>query len=368
MSYINFERDLLKHYVRRYGWLGATKQQKHAIRGRSKSIPLRYFTFCAEAAIDVFMLVHEGIIERSEQTGRLEGVYFCEQDDSKFGIIADLIGSPAQGFPGPFEKIVLFEDDEETEGRTLEDDLPYTSDSLNKKLRYKDAHCRLRKAFPFDVINLDVCGVMFPPRKEIMAPLLKSIIQILKWQTESRFSINNRECKQFTLFLTSHIDQDDTNPEVIKQLEKRVNDNISMNKDFQSAFFNRYGHDQACRLACEDFAEFFCIALPKYIIHTALYQFGWEITSGPTFLFNRDYRREKKQYQIMHTVSVCERIPNFQQRLDVPNMDQYTRLIIQLAEVEFKRVDDVIKDPVINQELQENLDQIIKLRNQREKS
>ena len=162
--------------------------------------------------------------------------------------------------------------------------------------------------------------------------------------------------------------QDDTNPEVIKQLEKRVNDNISMNKDFQSTFFNRYGHDQAGRLACEDFAEFFCIALPKYIIHTALYQFGWEITSGPTFLFNRDYRREKKQYQIMHTVSVCERIPNFQQRLDVPNMDQYTRLIIQLAEVEFKRVDDVIKDPVINQELQENLDQIIKLRNQREKS
>ena len=36
---------------------------------------------------------------------------------------------------------------------------------LIEKLRYKDAHCRLRKAFPFDIINLDVCGVMFPPRK-----------------------------------------------------------------------------------------------------------------------------------------------------------------------------------------------------------
>ena len=53
---INFETDSLKHYVRRYGWLTAAKQQKSAIGNRSKTIPLRYFTFCAAEAIDVFML------------------------------------------------------------------------------------------------------------------------------------------------------------------------------------------------------------------------------------------------------------------------------------------------------------------------
>ena len=66
----------------------------------------------------------------------------------------------------------------------------------------------------------------------------------------------------------------------------------------------------------------------------------------------------------MHTVSVCKRIPNFQQRLDVPNMDQYIRLVLQLVKVEVEWVDDVIKNPDINRELQENIDQIIELRDQ----
>ena len=66
MSHINFETDLPKHYVRRYGWLRAIQQQKQAIRRRSKRIPLRYFTFCAEDAIDVFMLEREEILKRSE--------------------------------------------------------------------------------------------------------------------------------------------------------------------------------------------------------------------------------------------------------------------------------------------------------------
>ena len=367
MSNINFEKDLLKHYVRKCCWLNAAKKQKQAIKNRSKNIPLRYFTFCAAEAIDVFMLEYEGILERSKKTGYLESVYFCEKDPGDFARIANLIGLSAQGFLGEFEKIVLFEDDEETEGKTR-DDGNYHPSTVRKKLINKDAHCRLRKAFPFDIINLDVCGVMFPPRKGIMTPLLKSIIQILEWQTESRFSANNRECKQFTLFLTSHVDQDDTDPEAIRQLEERVNDNISMNKDLQSAFSNRYGHDQADKLACEDFAEFFRVALPKFIIYTALFKFGWKITSGPTHLYNRDYRREtNKQYQIMHTASVYERIPDFQRRLDMPNMGQYMQSVLQLVNDEVKWVEEAIKNPETNQKLQANLDQIVELRDQRQK-
>ena len=350
--HINYETDPLKHYVRRSGWLTAARQQKQAIRNRSKNIPLRYFTFCAAEAIDVFMLEREQILKRSEETERLEGVYFCEANDESFGRIAELIGSPQQGFQGQFERIVLFEDDEETDGKTLTDEDFYPP-KIRGKLRYKDAHHRLREAFPFDIINLDVCGIMFPPREVTMAQLLKSIIQILEWQTKSKFPINNLECKRFTLFLTSHIDPDDTNQKAIKQLENRVNDNMRTSTDFRSAFTEKYGHNQVRKLVSEKFPEFFCVALPKFIIHETLFRLGWKVTCSPTYLYNRDYRRENKQYQIMHTVWVYERIPGFRENLDVPSMDQYIQLVTQLVNDEIKWVDGIIENPDIVKELKD---------------
>lgn len=116
MSHIDYSSDLPKHFVRTRGWLPACQQQVQAVANRTKRIPLRYFTFCAAEAIDVFMLERAGIIRRSEVSGRLEGVYFCERNAEDFGIIAGLIGSPDQGFQGEFEKIVLFQEDDETKG------------------------------------------------------------------------------------------------------------------------------------------------------------------------------------------------------------------------------------------------------------
>ena len=364
---INYETDPLKHYVRKHGWLRAAKQQKHVIGKRLKKIPLRYFTFCAVDAIDVFMLERAGILERSESTRRLEGVYFCEQDFEDFGIISELIGSDEQGFQGTFEDIVLFKDDEETEGKTLENEQEsgnFYTPEIREKLRYKDRHYRLRDAFPFDIINLDVCGVMFPPKEGVIAPLLESIIRILEWQTESRFSTNNRTCDQFTLFLTSHIDPGLTNRKAIQQLENRVSENLCISERFKSAFVERYGHDQANQLVNEDFPEFFRVALFKFIIHKALStELGWTVTSEPTYLYNRDDKWvENKQYQIMHTVSVYRRIPNFQKRLDDPSRAEYIQSVTKLVNGPVKWVDRIIKDSDILRELEEDLNKIIELR------
>ena len=367
MSHINFEEDLLKHYVRRYGWLSASRQQKQAIRNRSKKIPLRYFTFCASEAIDVFMLEHEGILKRSEKTGRLEGVYFCEGDSQSFGKIADLIGSPEKGFQGKFEEIVLFEDSEETTGKTLADENLYLPE-IREKLICKDAHFRLREAFPFDIINLDICGVMFPLRKGVITPLIESILKILEWQTVSRFSISDLPCKQFTLFLTSHIDRDRTDQTAIEQLKNRVCDNISTSTDFRDAFTERYGHAQADLLAQKNFAEFFCVALPKFMIHEALFKLGWTVTSGPTYLYNRDDKWvENKQYQIMHAVSVYKRIPDFEQSLDNPGTGEYIQAVTKLVNDGVQLVEEVIENPDITRELREDLKDIIETRDRHRK-
>jgi len=362
MAHIDFTKDILKHYVRRYGWLPACQQQKHAIGKRSKRIPLRYFTFCAAEAIDVFMLEREGILQRDEQTGRLEGVFFCEENEEAFGRIADLIGSPEQGFLGDFAKIVLFEDDEDTREQELYSDEPH-SESVRKKLRYKDVHRCLREAFPFDIINLDVCGVMFPLRTGVIAPLLKSLIRILEWQTQSAFPLNNRPCEQFVLFLTSHIDPDRTDESAIQQLVNRVSENVDTNAEFRSIFINRFGYSEVDRLATDNFPEFFCLALPKVMIHLALFRLGWDVTYGPVYVYSRDDAyHENRQYQIMHSVSVYRRIRDFGRRLDEPGAGQYARIVTQIANEGVVWVDDIVQQPEVRRELAQDLRRIVESR------
>ena len=284
-----------------------------------------------------------------------------------------MIGSPEQGFQGDFEKIVLFEDDEDTRGielypevkedETEEADRAYPED-VRRKLRYKDAHQRLRKAFPFDILNLDVLGVMFPPRRGVITPLLKSLIRILEWQAQSSFP-NGRPCQQFTLFLTSHIDPDNTDAEAIRQLARRFSENIDSNVDFRSAFVNLYGYQDTSEFVKDNFAEFFCLAFPKYIIHQALFHLGWEIVPGPVFLYNRDYKREiGRQYQIMHSVSIYKRITNFRETLDGLEISKYTYIVTQLVNNGVKWIDNIMGDSDIKRTLEEDLSNIVKFRDQ----
>jgi hypothetical protein len=224
----------------------------------------------------------------------------------------------------------------------------------------------MQEAFPFDIINLDVSDVMFPAGKEMIGPLLESIIKILEWQTNSKFPINGCECKQFTLFLTTEIRRDRTNETAIQQLENRLNENLCMSENFKSAFIKRYGHDQVDQLITEDFPDFFRIALFKFIIHNALSPtLGWTVTPCPTYLYNRDDKwKGNEQYQIMHTVSVYKRIPNFQNRLDDPSRSEYIQSAVKLVNDRIQLVEQVIADPNVICELTEDLKEIIELRNQ----
>lgn len=364
MTHIDYKTDIAKHYVRRNGWLPACKNQASVIRKRLKKVPLRYFTFCAADAIDVFMLARERIIERSPQTGRLEGVFFCERDEDDFGKIAELIGSPEQGFQGDFEKIVLFQDDADTLDKDLYSETQQAfTEELRKKLRYKDAHARLQRQFPFDIINLDVCGVMFPPRKGVITPLLNSIIQLLKWQTESVLPTGHSS-QQFTLFLTSHLDPDQTDRDAISQLSNRLSDNISSHPEFRSAFTNRYGNQAVDDLVTHKFAEFFCLSLPKFIIHHVLFDLGWETNYGPIFLYNRPDRYKQRDYQMMHSVSVFKRIKDFKLRIDQPSIGQYVQAVTKVVEKGTTWVEQHIEPSEVKSELESDLNNIVEYRDQ----
>src|ERR1043165_7063746 len=162
MSRINYDTDVLKHFVRADGWLAACQYRdrrvRKAIRDNRRLQPLTYFTFCASSAID-FMLERAKVLKRDKKSGRLENVYFCEADDLEFQKIVNLIGGAAEaGFMERFENFVLCEDDHITEDRHQLDPADKVPDeaSICQRFAYKALHKRFLKLFPFDVINLDL--------------------------------------------------------------------------------------------------------------------------------------------------------------------------------------------------------------------
>lgn len=236
---------------------------------------------------------------------------------------------------------------------------------VRNKLRYKDANLRLRVSFPFDVINLDVFGVMFPPRKGIITPLLRSLLQILQWQTSQTLQPGNRPCDQFTLLLTSHLDPDLTDQDAIAQLTNRLDENLRSNQQFRDVITARYGFSTARQLADAYFAEFFCIALPKYILQYALFQLGWSVQNGPIYLYNRpDRYNSQKSYQIMHSVSVFQRVPDFSQRLDSPGVEQYMHEATKIATGGVTWVDELVGNLDIQSALESDLEEILAFRSQ----
>ncbi len=363
MADIDFKTDRLKHYIRSNAWLPACVSQRESVLNRIKAVPLRHFTFCAAEALEVFMLEKEGILARDEDSGRLEGVYYCEEDPVSFKRIAGYIGSPEQGFLGDFVEIVLFKDDAQTEGRSLLDNPDEKLDEiLRHKLQTKDANDRFNKAFPFDIINLDVFGVMFPTKKDVIAPLLESILKIIELQSSAQFS-TGAQCEQFTLFLTTHIDSARLNPDALNQLETRMAENISSNKEFEQVFVNRYGQVSVHDLRSSNFAEFFCYALPKYIIQVALFNYGWEVEYKPIYLYNRaDKYKPGQQYQMMHSVAVFRRIKGFTKRMDRPSSAHYGKIAVEILKQDIEWINERVEEAALINTLDNDLRSIVEFR------
>lgn len=349
MEEIDYATDLPKHFVRKMCWLPVCDKRNTLIRRHKQKYPTKYFTFCAADAIDVFMLARAGVLQRSADTGRLKGVYFCEMNDDSFSRIADLIGSAEQGFLGDFQEIVLYDDDikgdhvDESNGAETgeeanderEDEDPEITSEQRRRLRVKDANERLRNAFPFDIINLDVFGALFPPnatRGTLITPLLQSILRILSWQT-SAVGRDKKPLHEFTLLLTTHISPRQTDAAAVEQLQARLQQNLDTYGGFREPFEASFHHHDAYRLSVEDFAAFYCISFPKYIIEKAVHDFKWKVDFGPVYLYDRtDNYIAGGTYQIMHAVFEFTRLENAANELHNPSLSEYVRAITEVAQ------------------------------------
>ncbi len=142
-----------------------------------------------------------------------------------------------------------------------------------------------------------------------------------------------------------------------------VSSNVEMYPEFRTTFAGRFGHEEAGKLAEERFADFFCLSLAKFIAQKTLMDLGWEAEFGPIYLYSRqDAYDPERQYHIMHSVTVCKRIQNLDERLDDPRNQMYKSVATQLVNDRAENIDGLAKEAEIVEELKKELLAIIKYR------
>ena len=354
---LNWDNDVVKHFVRQRAWLPAALSQASTTRGMGREP--KYLTFCAAQALDVFLLLKEGVLIRDESTNCVLNTYFCEKNAAVFGEITRLIGSAEQGFLGDFADMVLFKEDSETEGKSLDDVATQYPRNLRNRLSTKDRHLRLRSAVPFDVINLDICGTFFPPSGGVLSPMLESIRTLLDWQTDSADEEDG--FGSFTLFLTAHVESGRVNPEAFHELITMVEDNREVYVEFARAWEKRFGTNDVPNTACKDFVGFYCAALPKVIISDA-FRRGWLAKAQFSGLYSRP--RENRDGQKVSEYSMLGWVGRFDKYvpepapLGLPQTTQnreYARLIGELTSepTGVQSAVEAVRDDVAN-----NLEQV----------
>lgn len=313
--------DPRKHYLRTRLWLPFCRRQSGRLRALRHQVdrPLRYLTFCAKEAVDVLMLEKEGVI--SAPGGQYSHVTFAEfRDDDVTETLRTIPG--ATGFTGDFFETVLFDETDETgQSAAVSTDaaekaffeaLRYAKDTPTGRARLSGVALRdqLASQFPFDVINLDLCGRTFKRSENIPGRTILALRRILDWQRRPRQERGvTQEVREFALLYTTQIDIDaelGEKNEIL--LANGVNSNLRKFPDLRSVLENRLGADTAAALSDKNRREYLFLATAKQVIMTAVAK-GWEIDPDhqvPCFQITR--HKSRRTYFMLHLAMHLRRV------------------------------------------------------------
>lgn len=224
MSGPDYDTYYAKHCARYYGWLPASTNYKKQLGRR----PLKYFTLCAKQAIDIFMLELEGVLSR-DQSGRLSNVIICEKEGRVAKEILNLVRPPQEEaiLVGELEKILLFQDTAEI--RQLPPHEDPKDPKLRKLLHYKRLSERIKRYFPFDIINLDPYGNFLNP----------DLAENKRCQSFERILELQEPASTFLLFITTPIF--DIHPDSEARMRNNIESNVTAHPEIRTALLSSVG-------------------------------------------------------------------------------------------------------------------------------
>jgi len=311
-----FEDCLLKHYVRVKGWLPHCKARKKANEDLkpSEQRRLRYFTFCAIGAIDVLMLKVAKVISLSREDKFDTVVFFDRETDAVLETQKRIPG--AMGFPGNFIKVVLANDP----AATLAEDHDYLAPPLdlqdeNSTRREQLIHGQRRdfiKAFPFDIVNLDLEEFVFKANDPFPGEVIMALRKLFEWQKNPLHAWPNRPKKSvcldgFTLMFTTQIGPPNISEEYTDMLRAYLEQNVASHPDLGDILLQRTGAANVAALQSDHFEHFFKLGVPK-VLASLLLETDWYVDPDKgitTFAFKRNWTGG--EYTMLHFVMDVKR-------------------------------------------------------------
>lgn len=224
-------RHRVKHWVRTNAWVPVARQRLQRVRNEREAQYLKYFTLCAEEAIDVRLFgIQEDLVEVDERG--CPQVVFCECYAEQYELIARALGR-TNGYKAWFEDLVL------------DRASPISQDFYSE--------------LPFDIYNLDFSGVCFPRADPPFSRTLEaivSLVEVLGGEASYR--------RGFDIFVTFRAQRSQENEEAIRQLRRNLSANRRDFPWFDQAFEQNYGPD-AGTLVDRQYHQFLLLALPKLL-------------------------------------------------------------------------------------------------------
>ncbi len=354
----NHEDCLLKHHVRYSGWLPLCKSRLKAIRAAgAKNRRLRYFTFCATGAIDVYMLLVEKVLKKSKQDFFDTVVFFELTPENVVQTQKAIPG--AIGFPGNFTEILAF-------GEQVNDVVPQ-ADPLDYSLAEKDRievrdRQRMRAQrqefsshFPFDVLNLDLQEYLFRPRDQLPGKLINAIRQVLEWQ-KLPVTFKNSNAKEylqgFSFMFTTRVGPENMSADYRDMLLKCLSDNIARDAELVELLAARTGAGTPAELLASDFETFFKFAVPKILLNM-INDKDWYVDPNEgvkTFEFERE--DGNGPYRMLHFIAdIRRKTPPEHARAPGTQPAEAVEAYGEVARMIFSKPEEVVNDNSIDSKL-----------------
>lgn len=354
---IDYDSDLVKHFVRMDGWLPICRRRLKAICSE-RPRRMRYFTFCATGAVDVLMLDVAKVVRQSTGGRRFDTVVFFGRDDESIVQTTKRIPG-AIGFPGNFVEVVLLYDADEMLVADSGDPLDAPEEeqdiaAVHRAQRMRAVKHAFIREFPFDVMNLDLEEFVFKPKEELPGKMVNALRKIFAWQQRplKRDRGLPAPITEFSLIFTTQVGPPNMTADCIHMLEDFLARNVAADDRLLSLLRGRSGVASVSELREHQFELFFKLALPKVIAGILLEQ-DWyvEPDSGiKIYQYSRD--SEDGPYQMLNFVmDVKRQNPPREKRPPIGGDDRTPEAIAAYQEVAFKLFRDkeeVVAEAILN--------------------